>query len=200
VTAARKTKNETPFYQMTDWKESSTIVGQEEGAKRQVVAFVGKDGKVGMHVYDLGDREYEYYLWVKADKKDKLVIALMEDLYGDRQSCASGFEELMKENGISCERHGEWKESKTIVGGEGSPMRQVVAFVDKDGGVGLQVHDLGGPRGREGYEFYVDVPAGEKEKLILALLGKIYAGQDSCPNEFESLMEKNGIPSEHYVI
>ena len=79
-------------------------------------------------------------------------------------------------------------------------MRQVVAFVDKEGGVGLQVHDLGGPRGREDYEFYVEVPAGEKEKLILALLGKIYEGQDSCPNDFESLMEKNGIPSERYVI
>ncbi|MBT3638140.1 MAG: hypothetical protein HN531_14485 [Opitutae bacterium] len=185
---------------MSDWKESRIIVGQEDGAKRQVKAYVGKDGEVGMHVHDLGDREYEYYLWVKVQKRDKLVIALMEDLYGDRQSCASGFEELMKENGISCERHGEWKESKTIVGGEGSPMRQVVAFVDKEGGVGLQVHDLGGPRGREDYEFYVEVPASEKERLILALLGEIYAGQDSCPNEFESLMEKNGIPSERYVI
>ena len=88
---------------MSDWKESRIIVGQEAGAKRQVKAYVGKDGKVGMHIHDLGDREYEYYLWVKAEKKDKLVIALMEDLYGDRQSCASGFEELMKERArVSC--------------------------------------------------------------------------------------------------
>ena len=186
---------------MSDWKESRTIVGEAESSERQVKAYVGKDDRVGLHVHDLkGGKEYEFHVWVKAEFKDKLIVALIEQLYGERQSCASGFEELTKENGIACERRREWKESKTIVGGEGSPMRQVVAFVDKEGGVGLQVHDLGGPRGREDYEFYVEVPASEKEKLILALIGKIYAGQDSCPNDFESLMEKNGIPCERYVI
>lgn len=183
---------------MNDWKESKTIV---DSAKRRVVAYVGKDGEVGMHVHDLGSGgEYEFYTWVKAAKKDKLVIALMEDLYGERQSCASGFEDLMKKNGIACARHGEWKESKTIVGAGGSPHRQVVAFVDKDGGVGLQVHDLGGPRGREDYEFYVDVPSGEKDKLVIALMENIYRGEDSSPNDFESLAKKNGLPSERYVL
>ena len=185
---------------MSDWKESRTIVGEAKYSDRQVVAYVGKDGEVGMHVYDLGDRDYEYYLWVKVEKRDNMVIALIENLYGQRQSCACGFEELMRENGIAFERHGEWKESKTTVGGEGSPMHQMVVFVDKLGGVGLQVHDLGGPRRAEDYEFYIQVPASEKEKLILALIGKIYEGKDSCPNDFESLMEKNGIPCERYVI
>jgi hypothetical protein len=185
---------------MSNWKESRIIVGQEEGAKRQVVAYVGKDGKVGMHVHDLGDREYEYDLWVNADKKDKLVLVLIEHLYGERQSCASGFEALMKENAISCERRGDWKESKTIVARGNSPHRRVLAFVGKDDRVGLQVHELGGPRGREDYQFYVDVPGDEKDRLIIALMAKIYGHHDSCPSEFEVLMQKNEISWERHVI
>ena len=38
---------------MSDWKISKTIVGEEEMADRQVVAYVGKDGDMGMHVHDL---------------------------------------------------------------------------------------------------------------------------------------------------
>lgn len=186
---------------MSDWKESRIILGQEDGAKRQVKAYVGKDDRVGMHIHDLGEGgEYEFYLWVKADKKDKLVVTLIERLYGERQSCASGFEALMKENGITCERRGEWKESKTIVARGNSPHRRVLAFVGKNDRAGLQVHEMGGPRGREDYQFYVDVPGDEKDRMIIALLAKIYGGQDSCPNDFESLMEKNAIPCERYVI
>ena len=101
---------------MSDWKESKAIVGEEEGSERQVSAYAAKDDRVGLHVHDLkGGKEYEFHLWVTAEYKDKLIVALMEHLYGERQSCASGFEELMKENGIVCERRREWKESKTIV-------------------------------------------------------------------------------------
>ena len=38
---------------MSDWKESKTIVGEEEGSERQVVAYVAKDDRVGLHVHDL---------------------------------------------------------------------------------------------------------------------------------------------------
>lgn len=186
---------------MSDWKISRTIVGEAKSSERQVVAYVGKDGRVGMHVHDLGDGgEYEYYLWVKKESRDPLFLALIDKLYGDRQSCASGFEELMKKNEIPCERFREWRESKTIVGDEDSASRQVRAYVDKDGGVGLQVHDLGGPRGREDSEFYVEVKAGEKDRVLIALMEELFAGMDSCPEDFESLMEKNGIPCERYVI
>ena len=186
---------------MSDWKESRIIVGEESGAKRQVVAYIGQDDRVGLQVSDLGgDREYEFYLWVKPEFKDKLILALIEHLYGERQSCSSGFESLMKESGIVCERRREWKESKTIVARGNSPHRRVLAFVGKNDRAGLQVHEMGGPRGREDYQFYVDVPGDEKDRLIIALLAKIYGGQDSCPNDFESLMEKNAIPCERYVI
>jgi hypothetical protein len=189
---------------MSEWKISRTIVGKEDLADRQVVAYVGKDGDMGMHVHDLrgpaGRNEYEYFTWVKKKHRDALFLALMDKLFGDRQSCASGFEELMKKNDIPCERFREWRESKTIVGDEDSASRQVVAYVDKDGSVGLQVHDLGGPRGREDSEFYVEVKAGEKDRVVIALMEKLFAGKDSCPEDFRSLMEKNGVPCELYVI
>ncbi len=186
---------------MSDWKISRTIVGEAESSDRQVVAYVGKDGEGGMHVHDLGDGgEYEYYLSVKKESRDPLFLALIDKLYGDRQSCASGFEELMNKNEIPCERFREWRESKTIVGDEDSAHRQVRAYVDKEGGMGLQVHDLGGPRGREDSEFYVEVQEAEKDRVIIALIDGVYAGKDSCPEDFESLMEKNGIPCERYVI
>ena len=189
---------------MSDWKISRTIVGEEELADRQVVAYVAKDGDMGMHVHDLrspaGSNEYEYFVWVEKENRDALFLALIDKLYGDRQSCASGFEELMNKNDIPCERFREWRESKTIVGDEDSAHRQVRAYVDKEGGMGLQVHDLGGPRGREDSEFYVEVQEVEKDRVIIALIDGIYAGKDSCPEDFESLMEKNGIPCERYVI
>lgn len=186
---------------MSDWKESKTIVGEEEGSERQVVAYVAKDDRVGLHVHDLkGGKEYEFHVWVTAEFKDKLIVALIEHLYGERQSCASGFEELMKENGIVCERRREWKESKTIVARGNSPHRRVLAFVGEDDRVGLQVHEMGGPRGREDYQFYVEVPGEEKDRLTIALMAKIYGCRHSCPSEFEILMQKNEVPLERYVI
>ena len=190
--------------QMSDWKLSKKIVGEDESSDRQVVACVDKQGDVLLHVDDLsgppGMDGYEFYLRVKKEKSDALFLALMDKLYGDRQSCASGFEDLMKKNGIPCERFREWRESKTIVGDEDAANRQVVAYVENDGGVGLQVHDLGGPRGREDSEFYIGVGASERDEVILALIEKIYAGCDSCPRDFEKLMEESGIPCSRYVI
>ena len=92
---------------MSDWKISRTIVGEEELADRQVVAYVGKDGDMGMHTHDLkgppGRDDYEYYTWVKKKHKDKLIIALMEKLYGGKDSCPEEFRSLMEDNGIPCE-------------------------------------------------------------------------------------------------
>ena len=96
----------------------------------------------------------------------------------------------MKENGIVCERRREWKESKTIVARGNSPHRRVLAFVGEDDRVGLQVHEMGGPRGREDYQFYVEVPGEEKDRLTIALMAKIYGCRHSCPSEFEILMHK----------
>jgi hypothetical protein len=94
---------------MSDWKVSKTIVGEEEMADRQVVAYVGKDGDMGMHVHDLsgppGMDEYEYYTWVKKKHRDKLIIALMEKLCGGKDSCPEEFQSLMEQNGIPCERY-----------------------------------------------------------------------------------------------
>ena len=68
---------------MSDWKESKTIVGEEEGSERQVVAYVAKDDRVGLHVHDLKrGKEYEFHAWVTAEFKDKLIVALIEHLYG----------------------------------------------------------------------------------------------------------------------
>ena len=94
---------------MSDWKTSRTIVGEEELANRQVVAYVGKDGDMGMHTHELkgppGRDDYEYYTWVEKKHTDKLIIALMEKLYGGKDSCPEEFRSLMEENGIPCERY-----------------------------------------------------------------------------------------------
>ena len=123
-------------------------MGREEGVDRLGYGLrqQGWRGRVaGARPEGSRGEEYEFFVWVKKESRDALFLALMDKLYGDRQSCASGFEELMEKNGVPCERFREWRESKTIVGDEDSANRQVVAYVDKDGGMGLQVHDLGGP-------------------------------------------------------
>ena len=180
---------------MKNWKHTEKIGFFKDSSHIHIHAGIEMDGSL---VFFKGDPtqvlDPDIHLSISVDWKDKLVLALLEDLYGERQSCASGFEELMQRHNVSCERHGDWKESRTIVGSEGSAVRQVVAYVDKKGGVGLQVHDLGGPRGREDYEFHVSVPVGQKDLVILALMSEIYLDHASCLKEFEELMEKNAIP------
>ena len=78
--------------------------------------------------------------------------------------------------------------------------RQVVAYVGKDGDMGMHVHDLKGPPGRDEYEYYTWVKKKHRDKLIISLMEKLYGGNDSCPEEFQSLIEQNGIPCERYVI
>jgi hypothetical protein len=50
------------------------------------------------------------------------------------------------------------------------------------------------------YEYYTWVKKKHRDKLIIALMEKLCGGKDSCPEEFQSLMEQNGIPCERYVI
>ena len=94
----------------------------------------------------------------------------------------------------------DWKTSRTIVGEEKLADRQVVAYVGKDGDMGMQTHDLKGPPGRDDYEYYTWGEKKHTDKLIIALMEKLYGGKDSCPEEFRSLMEENGIPCELYVV
>ena len=180
---------------MKNWKHTQKIGVFQDSSHIQVHAGIERDGNL---VFFKGDptqvQDSDVYFSISVDWKDKLVLSLLDNLYGERQSCASGFEDLMQRHHVFCERHGDWKESRTIVGAEGSAVRQVVAYVDKQGGVGLQVHDLGGPRGREDYEFHVRVPVEQKDLAILALMSEIYLEHASCLKEFEELMEKNAIP------
>ena len=50
------------------------------------------------------------------------------------------------------------------------------------------------------YKFYLTIKKSGKDKLIVALLEKLYGNNDSCPKEFDKLMRKNRIPCDRYVV
>ena len=85
----------------------------------------------------------------------------------------SGFEELMKENGIVCERRREWKESKTIVARGILLIGVCWPLWERMTGWAFRCMRWEGREG-EDYQFYVEVPGEEKDKLIIALMTKIY--------------------------
>ena len=43
------------------------------------------------------------------------------------------------------------------------------------------------------YEYFLSVPAAEKDRVLLALLEKFYAGNASVVSEFKELLESKGI-------
>ena len=64
---------------MSDWKESKTIVGEEEGSERRVVAYARRR-PVGLHVHDLKGGKVRGP--PVGDSRYKTVDRLMEHLYG----------------------------------------------------------------------------------------------------------------------
>jgi hypothetical protein len=79
---------------MSDWKERLAFTTTGRGHAR---ARLGRSAG--------GMDDYEFYLTIKKSGKDKLIVALLEKLYGNNDSCTKEFEELMRKNGIPCERY-----------------------------------------------------------------------------------------------
>ena len=52
-----------------------------------------------------GDDDYEYWLIVPSEQKDRTLLALLEELYGGNPRAVSGFQEFLKRKGIPCAFH-----------------------------------------------------------------------------------------------
>jgi len=83
---------------------------------------------------------------------------------------------------------------------EGVEFRSVRLEVREDGALRLDCQDMGEAAervwGADGYEFWVDVPAGELRKLALALLREKYANRAGAVDEFRDSCKGAGI--EHH--
>jgi len=50
-----------------------------------------------------GDPDYEYWVTVSHEHKDRVLLALIEKLYGGNVSAVDDFQKFMKAKGIPCE-------------------------------------------------------------------------------------------------
>ena len=48
--------------------------------------------------------------------------------------------------------------------------------------------------GKDDYEYWLTVPAAEKDQLLLALIEKIYKGDTTVVSEMKALLEERNIP------
>ena len=84
----------------------------------------------------------------------------------------------------------------------GKTWQSVRAWVSEEGNLVLEGHDLGErPEqffGVDEYEYFVSVKAEHKDRVLLALLRKLYGGHPEAVEEFRADMKASGIPSEFF--
>lgn len=82
---------------------------EERGpTSRFINARIEDDGNLIVEGQDLGeapkkwfdDEDYEFWVTVKAENKDSVILALIEKLFGGRFSAVDEFREFLKEKGI----------------------------------------------------------------------------------------------------
>ncbi len=82
--------------------------------------------------------------------------------------------------------------------------RFIDAYIGEYGEIGFLVQDLGWtPSGfpkPEEYEYATYVDAALKDQVVLALLKELFEGKPAAAEDFKTLMEKNGIPCQRFVI
>ena len=82
----------------------------------------------------------------------------------------------------------------------GSTSIFIDAEIDKEGRFVLSGQDIGDlPEehfGDSDYEYWVVVPEGQKDRVLLTLMEKLYAGNTKVVSEFMDLMKAKGIPYE----
>ncbi|MEN6319534.1 MAG: hypothetical protein ABFD82_12355 [Syntrophaceae bacterium] len=80
----------------------------------------------------------------------------------------------------------------------GPTSRFIDAEVDENGKLIVSGQDVGeAPRqwfGDDDYEFFVTVDAGDKDRVLLALIDKVFGGNFSAVDEFREFLEGKGIP------
>ena len=89
---------------------------QDRGeTSRFIDAEINKDGDLVVSGQDVGkaplefwgDSDYEFWVHVRGEHKDDLLLALMDKLYGGNAAAVSDFRDLLKSRGIPSE-FGTW--------------------------------------------------------------------------------------------
>jgi len=82
---------------------------------------------------------------------------------------------------------------------EGDDFRVVSLKINADGSVRLDAQDMGKVVekiwGEDEYEFWVDVPSTELQKLVFALIREKYSDRSRAVDEFQAFCKKEGIKS-----
>ena len=80
----------------------------------------------------------------------------------------------------------------------GPTSRFVFARIEENGNLIVEGQDVGkAPQecfGDSDYEFWVTVAAADKDRVMLALIEKLFAGRFSAVDEFRAFLKERGIP------
>lgn len=89
-------------------------------------------------------------------------------------------------------------EAVKLVSRQGTTSVHIDVRIDENGSLLFSGHDLGEAPdevfGDFDYEYFLSIPATEKDRVLLALIEKLYRGNESVVSEFREFMESNGIP------
>jgi hypothetical protein len=87
---------------LVDEKGVTTVFIEVEITSEGDLLFTGQDiGKLPAELF--GDSDYEYWLRIKEEYKDQVLLALLEHLYSGSTGLISAFREVLESKGIPCE-------------------------------------------------------------------------------------------------
>ena len=80
-------------------------------ARRTTEAYFEQNGDLILYTQDIGeifrrvwgDSDYEYWVTVKAEHKDEVLLALLSVLVGGEENAADDFKNFLESKGIPCE-------------------------------------------------------------------------------------------------
>lgn len=85
-----------------------------------------------------------------------------------------------------------------LVSQTGSTSIYIDARIEGNGDLRISGQDIGeAPEqifGKDDYEYWLTVPAAEKDRLLLALIEKIHKGNASVVSEMKGFLEERNIP------
>ncbi len=85
--------------------ETTILIDAEIDEKGDLVIFGHDIGKAPKEFW--GDSDYEYWVTVPSKEKDKLLLAILEDMYKDDPFTVSKFRDFLSRKGIKSES-GSW--------------------------------------------------------------------------------------------
>ena len=84
-----------------------------------------------------------------------------------------------------------------LVRQSGSTSIYIDVRIEKNGDLRFSGQDIGSAPeeifGDMDYEYWLTVPAAEKDRVLLVLIEKLYRGDASVMSEFRQILESNGI-------